>query len=147
MVALARRWAQRLRLPWAAPARREFDPELVDVFCVELAEIEQSLTQAVQAWRQRPADAAALKDLRRGFHTIKGSALLLGADEIGDLYRHLEHLAVQIGERPCSPGPELIEVLEQSVRLLPELSRCLREQRALPAKTRALERRVQALLR
>ena len=53
----------------------EFDPELREVFFAELADVQQTLDSAFAVWRANVADEGALKNLRRGFHTIKAKSI------------------------------------------------------------------------
>ena len=63
----------------------EADPELAAIFLEEAAELLQSARVDLQAWRSAAAVQATVTGLRRCFHTLKGSARMVGRFDIGEL--------------------------------------------------------------
>lgn len=124
----------------------EFDPELREVFFAELEDVQETLEAALAVWRVDGGDEAALKNLRRGFHTIKGSALLVGADALGDFCRHLEMLAIRLMEKQVKVTPALVGTIEQAIALLPTFARSVREGRQPPLQAQSISNRVKRLL-
>lgn len=124
----------------------EFDPELREVFFAELADVQQTLDSAFAIWRTNVADEAALKNLRRGFHTIKGSAQLVGAIALGDFCRHMEQLAIRLMEQKIKVTPAMIGTVEQAISVLPMFARTIREGRPAPVQAQAISNRAQRLL-
>lgn len=124
----------------------DFDPELREVFFAELDDVTQSLERAFAIWRGNAGDQAALKNLRRGFHTIKGSALLVGAAALGDFCRHLEQLMIRLMEQEVKVTPATITTIEQAISLLPTYSKAIRDGRSPPQQSYAIVNRVQRLL-
>jgi chemosensory pili system protein ChpA (sensor histidine kinase/response regulator) len=124
----------------------EFDPELREVFFAELADVQQTLDSAFALWRANVADEAALKNLRRGFHTIKGSAQLVGATALGDFCRHMEQLAIRLMEQKIKVTPAMIGTVEQAISVLPMFARTIREGRPAPVQAQAISNRAQRLL-
>lgn len=122
------------------------DPELREVFFAELADVTQVLNLAVVVWRENNADESALKDLRRGFHTLKSSAQLVGAGGLGDFCRHFEQLAIKLMEKQVKLTPAMVVTVEQAVALLPAFAKSIREGRGPPTQALALGNRVQRLL-
>lgn len=122
------------------------DAELREVFFAELSDVTQTLNRAVAIWRENNADEGALKDLRRGFHTLKSSAHLVGANGLGDFCRHFEQLAIKLMEKQVKISPAMIVTVEQAVALLPAFSKSIHEGRGPPTQALALGNRVQRLL-
>ena len=60
------------------------DDELLSVFLEEAAEVMQMAHGSVDALRHTPDDLAELTSLRRVFHTLKGSARMVGLDAFGE---------------------------------------------------------------
>ncbi|MCX7055473.1 MAG: Hpt domain-containing protein, partial [Proteobacteria bacterium] len=60
------------------------DPEFLQLFVEEARENATRLAVLYPQWEQNPQDAAALRDLRRAFHTLKGSGRMVGAQRIGE---------------------------------------------------------------
>lgn len=124
----------------------EFDPELREVFFAELADVQQTLDSAFAVWRANVTDEGALKNLRRGFHTIKGSAQLVGATALGDFCRHMEQLAIRLMEQKIKVTPAMIGTVEQAIAVLPTFARTIREGRPAPVQAQAISNRAQRLL-
>jgi len=122
------------------------DAELREVFLIELREVAHSLQTACADWRANPADADALKRLRRGFHTIKGSAPLVGAVALAESCRHLESLMARLLDRSAQPTAEMVRAVEQAIRWLPACADALRDGRAPPAQLRAIGEQVRRFL-
>ncbi len=123
----------------AAPAsapQDDADAEIRDVFLAELADVTQALRSACADWRARPADADALKRLRRGFHTLKGSAPLVGATALSECCRQFEQLVSRFAERPATP--DMVRVVEYAIQLLPACADAIRAVRPLPPQLRAV---------
>lgn len=143
---LLRRMAGLLGVGKRQTDSEEFDPELREVFFAELADVQQSLERAFAAWRSNPTDEAALKNLRRGFHTIKGSAQLVGATALGDFCRHQEHLAIRLMEQKLKVTPAMVGTIEQAVSLLPAFAKTIRDGRPPPVQAQSISNRVQRLM-
>ena len=124
----------------------DVDPELRAVFLAELAEVTQSLQRACTDWHANPYDKAALKNLRRGFHTIKGSAPLIGASALSDFSRQLEHLTAQLLEKPTRATSEMVTTVEQAIALLPDFATAARTARPPPPQAGAISHKVRLFL-
>ena len=78
------------------------DKELRDLFRMECEEHLQCLDDGLLSLEQRPADQALLEDIFRAAHSIKGSARMLGLNEIQSLAHILEDAlgAIRKGAAP-----------------------------------------------
>lgn len=140
-----RRVGQLLRLGRAQTDSDEFDPELREVFFAELGEVQQMLESAFAVWRVNAADEDALKNLRRGFHTIKGSAQMVGATALGDFCKHMEQLAIRLMEKKLKATPAMVGTVEQAIGLLPTFARTLRDGLPVPVQAQSISNRAQRL--
>ncbi|GMU44060.1 MAG: Hpt domain-containing protein [Xanthomonadales bacterium] len=122
------------------------DTELREVFFAELDDVTQTLERAFSIWRENNTDEAALKDLRRGFHTIKSSAHLVGEQPLGDFCRHFEQLAIRLMDKQAKVTPAIVVSVDQAVAVLPAFAKAIREGRAPPPQAVVLGNRVQRLL-
>ena len=96
-------------------------PELTRIFRDELEERSGRLVAGAIALRNDELDDGRIQDLIRDAHTIKGSAGLLGYDEIKEVASRLEHLWKQIGEGYRPPGDVVVALEASAGRLLPSL--------------------------
>ncbi|HMB74455.1 MAG TPA: Hpt domain-containing protein, partial [Gammaproteobacteria bacterium] len=60
------------------------DPEILEIYLEEAEEEAQNITRMQKDWVLHPEDENAYKNIRRAFHTIKGSGRLVGAMKIGE---------------------------------------------------------------
>ena len=84
--------------PWEA------DPELLEVFLEEGAEILDSLDEQVQHLRDGDTSGNVLSSLQRELHTLKGSARMASVEPVGDLAHRLETLL-----EACSHGKRAVD--------------------------------------
>ena len=97
------------------------DPEFAEVFleeaCGELAAIREQLDR----WRAHPDDQQALTNLRRSFHTLKGSGRMVGATVIGDFAWEFETLLNQVLSGVQEPDPAIAAAVAAAVEALAPL--------------------------
>ena len=77
-------------VPVAAPAPAQHepsvadDPEMREIFLEEADEVIGNARTALAALHEQPGDHAQLTVVRRAFHTLKGSARMVGLDAFGE---------------------------------------------------------------
>ncbi|AMT86361.1 MULTISPECIES: Hpt domain-containing protein [Pseudomonas] len=104
------------------PADEEpVDDELREVFLEETDEVLAVLHEYLPRWSANPQDRAALTELRRAFHTLKGSGRMVRALVLGELAWAVENLLNRVLEQSVEPGAVLRQLLGDTVLLLPEL--------------------------
>ena len=100
------------------PADEEpIDDELREVFLEETDEVLEVLHRHLSS----TADKTALGEMRRAFHTLKGSGRMVRALVLAELAWAVENLLNRVLERSVALGPEVQQVLDEAVALLPEL--------------------------
>jgi len=97
------------------------DPEILEIYLEEAEEESKNIARLQQDWLLHPEDDNALKNLRRAFHTIKGSGRLVGAMKIGEFAWDFEQLLNRVIDRTIAPDPQVIEAVGQAAYALPEL--------------------------
>ena len=138
-------WAW-IRNAFSGAPRDELDPDVREVFLAELDEITVELEALMPNWRQNRGDIEVLQEIRRAFHTLKGSGQTAGAAALGGFCGRMEKLALQLQERRSTPAPEAIASIESAVRLLTHCSKSIRDGRPLPVELRQLDRTAMQLL-
>jgi chemosensory pili system protein ChpA (sensor histidine kinase/response regulator) len=104
------------------PADEEpVDEELLEVFVEEAGEVLETLNEYLPRWRANVEDRDALTEVRRAFHTLKGSGRMVRALIIGELAWSIENLFNRILDRSIEPTAMLHDVVADVVMLLPEL--------------------------
>ena len=95
--------------PFAAPpappamvsSGLEDDPEMREIFLEEAQEVMQGAREALAQLQQKHDDAAAMTTVRRAFHTLKGSARMVGLVPFGEAAWACEQL---YNARLAEPG-------------------------------------------
>lgn len=103
------------------------DPELLDIFLEEAGEVLASIASSLQSYQTNPADPHALADLRRAFHTLKGSGRMVKLDDMSEVAWRVEQvLEYWLTEnRPVST--RLIELITHAHRAYGQWCKQLRE--------------------
>ncbi|OUS09180.1 hypothetical protein A9Q90_04195 [Gammaproteobacteria bacterium 54_18_T64] len=99
----------------------EIDPEIKEIFIEEAEEVLSELAGNYPVWLLDQSDHKVLNELRRGFHTLKGSGRMVRANVIGDLAWALENMLNKILDGGASAAPESAELLDISLALIPSL--------------------------
>lgn len=97
------------------------DDELREVFLEETDEVLEILREYLPRWSADPESKSALSELRRAFHTLKGSGRMVRALVLGELAWAVENLLNRVLERSVPPGPAVQQLLGDALNLLPEL--------------------------
>ncbi|QVW23003.1 Hpt domain-containing protein [Pseudomonas hormoni] len=97
------------------------DDELREVFLEETDEVLDILREYLPRWLAYPDNTAALSELRRAFHTLKGSGRMVRALVLGELAWTVENLLNRVLEHSVEPGQAVQQLLGDVLNLLPEL--------------------------
>ncbi|MCF5045184.1 response regulator [Pseudomonas simiae] len=98
--------------PAAAPPASGADPELLDIFLEEAADILDSSSAALSRWQAEPGNRQEVETLLRDLHTLKGGARMVEIAPIGDLAHELEFLYEGLSAGLLAPSPELFALLQ-----------------------------------
>ncbi len=103
------------------PVEEPVDPEILEVFIDEAAEVLEAMDQYCAAWAENSGDETALEEIRRCFHTLKGSGRMVGADHVGDLCWAIENLLNRVLAKQLEESaviPELIAAARAEIPLM-----------------------------
>ncbi|MET1080437.1 MAG: Hpt domain-containing protein, partial [Pseudomonas sp.] len=104
------------------PADEEpVDEELLEVFIEEVGEVLETIGVFLPQWRSNTENKDALIEVRRAFHTLKGSGRMVRALIIGELGWSIENLLNRVLDRSILPGDEVQQVIVDVVALMPAL--------------------------
>lgn len=104
------------------PAGEEpVDDELRDVFLEETGEVLEILEEYLPRWSANPDSTSVLSELRRAFHTLKGSGRMVRALVLGELAWAVENLLNRVLEHSVAPGPAVQQLVGDALKLLPDL--------------------------
>ncbi|QEY60812.1 response regulator [Metapseudomonas lalkuanensis] len=104
------------------PADEEpVDDELQEVFIEEAGEVLETLSEYLPRWRADSNDRDSLGEVRRAFHTLKGSGRMVRALIIGELSWSVENLLNRVLDRSIETDEPVYQVVQDVVDLLPTL--------------------------
>ena len=94
----------------------DIDDQLLPVFLEEAQELVPAIGGDLRDWKANPADERASQSLRRGLHTLKGSARMAGAIRLGELTHLMEsrvEAAIELNQFPAELFVELEEKMDR----------------------------------
>jgi chemosensory pili system protein ChpA (sensor histidine kinase/response regulator) len=125
----------------------QFDRELLEIYLFEAAEVLEGVAANHKTLLENPGDREALRTVRRGFHTLKGSGRMVGLTELGEYAHDVEKIFNRLleEERPVTTAVQaLIGVAHKSfhewVNALTNERRVTADPRPLRAAIAAVER-------
>lgn len=107
-----------LELPEQTPAT-DLDEEIIDIFVEEAKEVMEEISANYETWKENFADTEALHNLRRAFHTLKGSGRLVGAMVIGELGWRFESMLNRVIDGSLTPNENMLSIIARVPEVLP----------------------------
>ena len=101
--------------------RTPVEPELIELFIEEAGEEIEFINRLFPQWEQSENGHVSLVNIRRSFHTLKGSGRTVGADLIGEFCRSIENLLNRLINNTLEQRPEIIEFVGRAIQMLPQL--------------------------
>lgn len=90
-----------------------FDAELLDIYLTEAEEVLAHIAQNLQALRVNATDHAALVEVRRGYHTLKGSGRTVGLAALGEVAWAVEKLLNLVMDSKAAPSTGQLSFIEK----------------------------------
>ncbi|WP_100637861.1 Hpt domain-containing protein [Marinobacter salexigens] len=103
------------------------DDEILDIFVEEAEEVLGTITEVYPRLRQNHDDRPALTEVRRAYHTLKGSGRLVGATNLGELAWSVENLLNRVIDQSIKPNDELFSFIDEANALIPSLIQSFRD--------------------
>lgn len=90
-----------------------FDAELLDIYLTEAEDVLAHIAQNCQALRVNSTDIEALIEVRRSYHTLKGSGRTVGLSTMGDIAGQVEHFLNGVIDKKSVLSHQQIARIEQ----------------------------------
>jgi chemosensory pili system protein ChpA (sensor histidine kinase/response regulator) len=108
--------------PAAKPAVNEdFDAEIMEIFIEDARDVLENIKAKFAVWRNDNDNQNALTELRRGYHTLKGSGRMVGAGEVAELAWAVENVLNKVRDGKIAPSPAIVDMLEQVQQAIPRM--------------------------
>jgi chemosensory pili system protein ChpA (sensor histidine kinase/response regulator) len=125
----------------ASMALDEVDPEIRDIFLEEAAEVLGQLKENMPKLKKNNSDKELWTEVRRSFHTLKGSGRMVGARDIGEFAWSVENLINRCIEGTHAFDPPVLELVDGAVALMPELIASFKDQKPVAPAAQDLQNR------
>ena len=112
----------------AAEASDTVDEDMLAVFLEEFDGVLATLREQLDAWLDDAQNSSALGEIKRGFHTLKGSGRMIGAVEIGDFAWRMESLLNSVVEGKIPFSDAIGDAATLAVGMLEDLKSRLTQQ-------------------
>jgi chemosensory pili system protein ChpA (sensor histidine kinase/response regulator) len=99
----------------------EQDDEIREIFIEEAEEVLETIAEYYPKWKANFADEASLKEMRRGFHTLKGSGRMVGARTVGELSWSIENLLNRVLDHTVQPNKSMTGLIDTVFAGIPDL--------------------------
>ncbi len=108
-------------VPKAAPLPAEFDAEIMPIFIEDARDVLGNVVREFARWRDDPENREALTELRRGYHTLKGSGRMVGAADIAEHAWAVERILNRLRDGKDKPSEAIFDLLQRTQEALPQL--------------------------
>ncbi|UTW44366.1 Hpt domain-containing protein [bacterium SCSIO 12696] len=99
----------------------DIDEEIIDIFVEEAGEVLDALREQLPQWSANPSTGDELGDIRRGFHTLKGSGRMVEAMRIGELAWSIEYMLNRVMDNLIPLSSDIPVLVNHAVKLLPTM--------------------------
>ncbi len=103
------------------------DEEILEIFVEEVDEVLETINEFLPVWQREPTNEEALTEVRRAFHTLKGSGRMVGATVVGELAWSIENLLNRIIDNTVTADAAVMDIVGQVVASVPEGVEAFRE--------------------
>ena len=104
----------------------EIDEQLLPIFLEEAIDLNHGIATQLRAWRSAPANMEPVRTLTRQLHTLKGSARMAGAMNLGEIAHGIEtrvELASSAGEVSVDVIDEIDSAYDVVLHIIERLQR------------------------
>ncbi|MDN5664967.1 MAG: Hpt domain-containing protein [Psychrobacter sp.] len=97
------------------------DPDIKEIFIEEAEEVLSEIVPLYENWRMSPTDLDALTDIRRGFHTLKGSGRMVGANYSAELAWAIENMLNRVLDRSIEVTADITQLMADVLAAYPAM--------------------------
>jgi len=123
----------------------EIDEEILEIFIEDSRDVLETVHREFANWQADPNNTQALAEVRRGYHTLKGSGRMVGANDIGELAWSVENVLNKVRDGKLAPSAEVFALIEETLALVPKMVDQLTGGPAVAVDLDAIRRRAEAV--
>ncbi len=121
------------------------DEEVLEIFIEEAGEVLTTINEYLPQWRADVDDEGARAEVRRAFHTLKGSGRLVGAKLLGELAWSVENMINRVIDNTIPANNAVFDITECVTDIMPEMVDAFKDRRAPAANHALLEEAAHAI--
>lgn len=100
---------------------QDADPDIKAIFIEEAEEVLAEIIPLYEQWQHTPQTLSVLPDIRRGFHTLKGSGRMVGANHTGELAWSIENMLNRILDHSVTVSVDIVQLIGDVLSAYPAL--------------------------
>ena len=97
------------------------DPDIKEIFIEEANEVLAEIVPLYENWRLSPNDLSELTEIRRGFHTLKGSGRMVGANYTAELAWAIENMLNRILDNSIAVSEDMSQLITDVLAAYPSM--------------------------
>ncbi|MEE4361214.1 MAG: Hpt domain-containing protein [Pseudomonadales bacterium] len=105
------------------------DDDIIEIFLEECGEVLETIDTHLATWREDLGDRPALTEIRRAFHTLKGSGRMVGATTMGEMAWSIENMLNRVLDGTVDASASVLQLVVNARDLVPELRAAFAERR------------------
>lgn len=118
--------------PEPEPEDDLIDEEVIEIFIEEAGEVLETINEYLPQWKSDHDNEEALTELRRAYHTLKGSGRMVGASVVGELAWSVENMLNRVIDKTVPTNEAVTGIVERVTGVIPELVKAF-EDRVKPS--------------
>ena len=103
------------------------DEEVIEIFIEEAGEVLETIQEYLPRWTTDHDNEEALKELRRAYHTLKGSGRMVGATVVGELAWSVENMLNRVLDNSVPTTDAVTDIVARVTGVIPELVKAFEE--------------------
>ncbi|MBA56650.1 MAG: hybrid sensor histidine kinase/response regulator [Pseudomonadales bacterium] len=97
------------------------DDEVIEIFIEEAGEVLETINEYLPQWKNDYDNEEALKELRRAYHTLKGSGRMVGASVVGELAWSVENMLNRVLDNTIPTTDKVTAIVDRVTEVVPTL--------------------------
>jgi chemosensory pili system protein ChpA (sensor histidine kinase/response regulator) len=97
------------------------DDDICEIFAEEVEEVLETIQTFLPKWSANFENKSALTEVRRGFHTLKGSGRMVGAKVVGELGWSIENMLNRVIDKTATPNAVMMQLINAVLDVVPLL--------------------------
>ncbi len=107
------------------------DEEIIDIYLEEVGELLEQIDEHLKTWMVNPGDKKSLTEIRRAFHTMKGSGRMANVLDLSELAWKVENMLNQAISGVVPSSHSMVELVAAVRGQIPRVVEAFKEGRSL----------------